>query len=407
MARHFPNSFFITNRKKLLNEIGGGSFVILTGHGLMQRANDCSYPFEQEPNFWYLCGVTHPDWWLLIDGIQNRTWLVHPDVDDIRNIFDGSLDQKEALKISGADAVIDRTEARRLIGTLRQKHSVAYTLTAQAELSRYGFYANPALKELHDELRAFRIQDCRKELNRLRAIKQQLEIEAIQAAIDITAKGFAAVRAAAPKLHHEYELEAIFGYEFRRAGSSGHAYDPIVAADQNACTLHYVDNSSSYTKSSWLLADVGARYEQYCADVTRTFPVGKPTKRVVALYEAVLRVHDKAIALCTPGQSVREYHKLTERAMAEELVVLKLIKNVDDEEGLRTYFPHAISHGLGIDVHDSLGSPIQFAAGMVLTVEPGLYVENEKIGIRIEDDILITESGPKNLSAKIPTRIDN
>lgn len=407
MSAYFPSDFFSANREKLLNELGRGGLVVVTGHGLMQRSNDSAYKFDQEANFWYLTGINHPDWWLIIDGIQGRSWLVRPDVDDVRTLFDGNINASEALATSGVDAIIDRTEARQLLGKLRGSHTVAYSLLPQAELNRYGFAANPTTRELQDELRGFRVQDCRKELARLRAIKQPLEITAIQKAVDITAVGFKLVRENISKLKTEYEVEAYFNYEFRRCGAMGHAYEPIIAAGRNACTLHYIENSGAFSKRSWLLMDVGARFEHYAADITRSLPVQikAVSKRQLAVYEAVLKVRDAAIKLCVPGQSIAAYYQMVDECMARELVGLKLITDDKDEEGLRRYFPHSVSHGLGVDVHDPLGRPTQLATNMVLTVEPGIYIPEEHLGIRIEDDILITEAGPKNLSAKIPTKL--
>lgn len=403
----FSPAFFAGNRERLLNELGFGALVVLTAHGHMQRGSDSAFHFEQEANFWYLTGIDYPDWWLILDGNSRKCWLVRPEADEIRDIFDGSLNDKAALKISGADAVLDRTEARRMLGTLHGHHSVAYSLLPQAELSRYGFYPNPAPRELQDELRLFSVRDCRQELARLRAIKQDVEISALQKAINITIDGLKTVYKQLGKSKYEYEIEALLSYEFRMKGAEGHAYDPIVAGGKNACTLHYVDNNSLLNKKEWLLADVGARYQHYCADITRTIPLNKtPTKRQRAVYEAVERVQKTAIKLCVAGQSVADYNQAVETAMRQELIGLGLMKEGDGEDVLRQYFPHAISHGLGIDVHDALGRPTHFAAGMVLTVEPGIYIPKESIGVRIEDDILITVDGPKNLSRKLPSNLD-
>ncbi len=366
------------------------------------------FKFEQEANFWYLSGLDHPDWWLIIDGDQGRTWLVKPEVDEVRQIFDGSLDAEMTLKVSGANAVIDRTEARRLLPTLRARHRIVYTLLPQAVRSQYGFHPNPAQAEMNDELRMFEVRDCRKEIATLRAIKQPIEIQAIQKAVDITIDGFKSSLSKLGTLKNEYEIEAILDYKFKSLGASGHAYDPIVAGGSNACTLHYVNNNQALKKQDWLLMDVGAKYNHYCADITRTFPLGKQfTKRQLAVYEAVLRVHNTAVKLCHPGTSVSEYQKQVEAVMTSELESLKLIGPHEDSKRMRAYFPHAISHGLGLDVQDPLGAPVLFKAGMVLTVEPGIYLHEENLGIRIENDILITEEGPRNLSKRLPNDINS
>lgn len=407
MKPTFDATFFTQNRQNFIQSLGHGSLVVMTAYGQMQRNNDMAFKFEQESNFWYLTGIESPEWWVIIDGSQGRTWLVRPESDPVKAIFEGALGDKEALRQSGADTVIDRTEARRLLGSLRPRHRIAYTVRPQSVRARHGFHPNPALKELGDVLGQFEMRDCRKELAVLRSIKRPVEIGAIQTAIDITIRGFERVLEELPKLKAEYEVEAIFNYEFRATGGNGHAYDPIVAAGQNACTLHYVDNDQPLGTRSWLLMDVGAKISHYCADITRTLPVTKQwTKRQQAIYEAAERVHDAAVALCKPGMSVAEYQQSVDDAMTAELLDLQLMRDEGDDEALRRYFPHAISHGLGVDVHDSLGSPKVFKAGMVLTVEPGIYVPEEAIGVRIENDILITDKGPRNLSAALPSNLD-
>jgi Xaa-Pro aminopeptidase len=211
------------------------------------------------------------------------------------------------------------------------------------------------------------------------------------------------VRQKLPTLRYEYEVEAEFSYYLRRHGAKGHAYDPIVASGQNACTLHYVDNTSRLKKRQLLLLDIGARSGGYAADITRTYALGEPTKRQVAVHEAVQDAQRQIISLLKPDLSIEEYHRDVDVIMKQALLSLGLMKDMEDDTAYRTYFPHAISHGLGIDVHDSLGGPRYLQPGMVLTVEPGIYIPDEGIGVRIEDDILITDTGHANLSARLST----
>ena len=225
----------------------------------------------------------------------------------------------------------------------------------------------------------------------------------MERAIGLTVEAFNAVRSQLSTLQHEYEVEAAFSYHFRRHGAPGHAYDPIVAGGGRACTLHYVANDQPLQTGELLLLDVGARVSGYAADITRTYAIGEPTDRQRAVHAAVQQAHQQIISLLAPGLSVRAYHDSVDDIMKQALVGLGLMHDLADDASYRRYFPHAISHGLGVDVHDSLGGPDVLKEGMVLTVEPGIYIPEEAIGVRIEDDILITADGARNLSAALST----
>ena len=186
----------------------------------------------------------------------------------------------------------------------------------------------------------------------------------------------------------------------RGAGADGHAYDPIVAGGSNAITLHYSKNAEKIAKRELVLIDAGASYGGYAADITRTYSRGVATKRQQRVHAAVETAHHKIIALIQPMLSIHEYQDKVDKIMKAALDSIDL---PSDDQSLHTYFPHAVSHGLGIDVHDSLGAPRYFETGMVLTVEPGIYIPQEGIGVRIEDDILVTEAGSENLSARLST----
>lgn len=183
-------------------------------------------------------------------------------------------------------------------------------------------------------------------------------------------------------------------------GAEGYAYEPIVAAGANALTLHYTRNNNPLPKNGLLLIDAAARVGGYCADITRTYAIGTPTAREVAVHAAVEKAHFAIINLIKPGLALSEYQDKSDEIMKEALRSLGLLKKPED---YRKYFPHAISHGLGIDVHESFGGYTEFMPGMVLTVEPGIYIPEEGIGVRIEDDILVTETGNENLSGDLPT----
>lgn len=398
--------FFKQNRAQLVSKLDSG-VVVLSAYHQMQRGNDAAFGFEQEANFWYLTGIEVADWTLIIDGQHNKSWLVAPDVDVTHQIFDGSLSWDTAKKISGVDEVIPKTEANDLLRQLAIRQKVVYTLEADPHAAFYDFVVNPAgqqttklLKKIFSEVR-----DCRLDIAKLRAIKQSVEIDAIKKAIELTSAAFSEVKDMLPSLQYEYQVESEFSYRFRNAGAFGHAYDPIVASGSSAVTLHYNANNQPLQKDSLLLLDIGARVDGYAADITRTYSVGRSSARQVTVHAAVERAQQDIIELLKPGLSVKEYNASVDHIMQDALIDLGLLKTRSDTKTYRTYFPHAISHGLGIDVHDSLGGPTEFIPGMVLTVEPGIYIPEEGIGVRIEDDILITGTGYENLSGSLLTSL--
>lgn len=394
------SDFFSNNRKTLS---GNGKLVVLTAHDSMQRRSDMAYNFEQEANFFYLTGILAGGWWIIIDGIRGKSVLVAPELSEAHRIFEGGLSDEEAIRISGADEVIARDEADKYLRDLAGKHSVVHALGKDPHAQYYEFVSNPAVKALWSKLdRIFdSVQDCRQDLAKQRAIKQPEELKRMRKAITLTTETFKDVQYKLSTMRHEYEVEAAFTHGFRYKNAQ-HAYDPIVASGMNACTLHYTANANRLGKNDLLLIDIGAAVDGYAADITRTYAVGKLSARQRDIHQAVRQAHSNIISLLKPGLLVEEYQHEVDVIMSRSLMELGLIKSKDDDAYHR-YFPHAVSHGLGIDVHDSLGAPRMFEEGMVLTVEPGIYVNKESIGVRIEDDILITASGHQNLSASLST----
>jgi Xaa-Pro aminopeptidase len=396
-------SFFSGNRERVYDELKGGLLVV-PAYAEMQRSHDMATKFDQEGNFWYLTGVEHPDWWLMMDAKRRRSWLVSPSMDPLHEIFNGSLSPDKAKQISGVEDIIDRQEADNWLRQAARSHRSVHTVNQPKSADKFGFTLNPAAHEMHEKLeRVFTsVSDFRLELARLRAVKQLVEIAVMQSAIDLTAKSFKHVYDNIASYKYEYEVEADFTHDFRRAGAEGHAYDPIVAFGKNACTLHYVRNNDKIKKGQMLLLDVGARKGGYAADITRTYAVGEVSKRQRDVHDAVREAQEKIIGLLEPGLLGAEYQKQVDVIMKDSLISLGLMKDHADE-AYHKYFPHSIGHGLGRDVHDSLGDSQTFQSGMVVTVEPGIYIPEEGIGVRIEDDILITDTGHKNLSAKLKT----
>lgn len=393
---------FADHRKKLLAEISAP--VIVTAYTKMQLSADGAAPFQQEANFFWLTGITEPDWRLI--ATPEKSYLVAPRQDETHALFDGSLAPEEAQAMSQVDEVVDFETGRLIVRRLAEKYATGYTLGDDPHAQHYDFTLNPAQRDLKTQLQKqfSEICDVRPVLEKLRAIKSPQEIQRIQTAIEQTIEGFRLVR---QRLHqaefqHEYEIEVAYTYQFRATGGEGHAYQPIVAGGSHACTLHYVKNNDTLPADGLVLLDVGARSDGYAADITRTYAVGTPTERQRAVHAAVEVAHHDIINLIKPGLTLKEYSHQVDEIMKGALRSLELLKTDDD---YRKYFPHAISHSLGIDVHDTLGGYKEFKPGMVLTVEPGIYIPEEGIGVRIEDDILVTNDGHENLSAALPTAL--
>jgi len=389
--------FFRNNRQALLDRIGTRALIVISGYSEMQQMNDMAAPFEQEGNFWYLSGISAPNWWLIIDG--SKSLAVAPEIDDVKQTFDGSLNIEDAKDHSGVNRVIGRDEALIYLRSAARHHALVYTTTQPKYVREYAsFHLNPAQAELKATLeRTFKkVSECNKELATLRTIKQPEEVSAITRAINLTVDAFDKMRSELDSYKYEYEPEAKLTYEIRRKGATGHAYQPIVGGGENACTLHYVHNGSPLKKRSLLLFDVGARIDGYAADISRTYAIGQPTRRGKDVHDAVREAQQSIIDELIPGRSLNEYQTKVDQHIAKALKSLKL-----DVSDIHVYMPHAIGHGLGVDVHDALAGYDTVQPGMVLTVEPGIYLPDEGIGVRIEDDILITEKGPKNLSGHL------
>lgn len=376
--------------------------IILSAYAAMQQTNDAAFSFHQESNFWWLTGISDPDWWLIIEP-TGKASLVRPSISNTHQIFDGSLSAHDAIQTSGVDRVIDRKQAAQLLSQLGKQYNSALTMGQHPYKKHFSFTENPSAARLRTMLKKYfaSVEDCRSELAKLRAIKQPHEIDALQRAIDVTAAGFTDIKEKLQngEVQSEYDIEAEFTYGFTKARHYRHAYDPIIASNKNACTLHYNKNSDVLT-DGLVLMDVGARVDGYAADITRTYAIGSVTDRQRQVHAAVESAHHQIISLLRPGLEVKVYQQSVDEIMKSAMKSLGLLNKESD---YRTYFPHAISHGLGVDVHDSLGGPTQFQTGMVLTVEPGMYIPEEGIGVRIEDDILITVDGHRNLSGHLPT----
>lgn len=391
--------FFTENRKKLGTELKGG-LIVLTAFNKMQRTPDDAYAFEQEANFWYLTGIQEADWHMIFDGTRGKSWLVRPDTDPHLVTFNGQLSDKQAMAVSGIQEVISKDDMLTLLRQLKRSHDLVHTLIQPKEIKRYGFVANPAQAKMTELLdRNFqKVLDCRRELVRMRAIKQPAEITEIKKSIAVTKKAFDRIQSNLSSYKYEYEIEADITHTFNQSAAR-HGYDPIVANGKNACTLHYGKNEAKLQKGKPLLIDVGAKIGSYSADITRTYSIGAPTKRLVEVYGVVKTAQENIISSLRPTLSLKDLQHIVEKEMSTAIQKLGLAGD-DPLTKLPRYFPHAIGHGLGVDIHESLGYD-SLQEGMVLTIEPGIYIPDEGIGVRIEDDILITKKCYTNLSARI------
>ncbi len=401
---HFSSKFFASNRQRLL-EACKEEIIVIAANGLMQRGADAAYRFSQDANFWYLTGIEEPDMVLVMD--RGSEYLILPQQSDYQKIFDGTAANSELSKRSGIRKVCDHNQGwESLSRRLKQTSRAATVNTPKAYADVYGMYTNPAksalVKKMRSCQRGLKIKSVAEQLAQLRMIKQPEEIAAIQAAINITSDSLK--DAFASKYKYEYELEAEIAAGFRRRGAAGHAFEPIVAAGKRACTLHHVLNDGPIGSNALVVVDVGAEVEHYAADITRTVSFGKPTARQKAVFRAVLEAQQFAIDLLKPGVVFSEYRNKTDRFIGTKLSELGLIKTIN-EKNIRKYYPHSISHFMGLNVHDAGDYRKTLCPGMILTVEPGIYIQEESIGVRLEDDILVTEQGVKILSDKLPSRL--
>lgn len=402
----FTSDFFTANRERLRQLFTGTAPIVITANGRLQRGSDEAYQFHQDPNFWYLTGISDPDIILVMD--KGKEYLIIPGRSTSQEVFDGAIDPEGLARQSGITTMYDEKEGwKQLGGRLKRVQHLATLAPPAAYIESWGMYMNPARARLVKRCKAahadLELLDLRTHLARMRMIKQPEELLALREAIAITNDTLKEVTKSRQliKYAHEFELEADITRGFRRRGGRGHAFTPIVAGGYNACTLHYVDNNSPLSSSDLIVLDVGAEYSHYSADITRTVCSGEPSRRQRAVHEAVEAAQDYAYSLLRPGMSFETYEKQMVAFVGEKLRELSLIKSIT-EESVRAYFPHATSHFLGLDTHDAgdYGRPLE--PGVVMTVEPGIYIPEEGIGVRIEDDVLITETGIDILSKSLP-----
>lgn len=403
----FGPEFFINNRRKI-STATSDDLIVLSANGLLQKSSDTTFAFRQDSNFWYLTGCEVPEAILVIDKLKATEYIILPVRLAHRDQWEGELDIKELSRISGIRAIYKQAEGWDYLKTaLRTSKSIGTILPPSNYEPNYGMYINPAKLVFGKKVKHLakdKLNDIRLDIARLRQVKSPEELTAIKNAVDITSSSLNELRQNIKGMSTENEVNIFLTHQFAKKGAHGHAYDPIIACGKNAATIHYEKNDALLTNGSLLLLDVGAQYHKYAADISRTWAIGKLTNRQQHVHDAVLRVHAFALSLLKPGVMLRDYEKTVRENMKKELLSLGLSATEDSKAHLK-YYPHLTSHFLGIDVHDSGDYDAPLTANTVITVEPGIYIQEEGTGVRIEDDILITKDGYINLSAGVPTHL--
>ncbi len=406
MQSPFTKKYFERNRIRLREKVSADLPIILSSNNQLQYSADSAYPFRQDTNFWYITGVDSPDIIYVHDGQKETLILPKPNI--VRDVFDGVVDQEYLREFSGIERIISHKQGSLLLKQLVQKHSqIATLLPATGLQTHYGIVPNPSRKQIVNRLRRLKAGLTFTHLGlvfaQLRMVKSKEELKALKSSINLTVEAFNKAKQFVKVGMFEYEIEAVMTSYFRMHNAK-HAYPPIIAGGKRACTLHYDSNDKKLASSSLVLLDVGAEQFRGAADITRTYTTGKPTKRQIAVHQSVIEIQKYAFSILKPGVLMHDYEKLVEQETGRHLKNLGLIKHASRKQ-IRKFFPHASSHFLGLDVHDSADYSKPLEAGMVLTVEPGIYIPDESIGIRIEDDVLITETGIEVLSEALPRHL--
>ena len=410
------NQLFISNRKRLATLLKPNSIAIFNSNDILPTNADGSLKFKQNSDLFYLSGIDQEESILVIypdakDGVHKEVLFLKETNEHIA-IWEGhKLTKAEALTVSGITKVYWLNEFKTVLRSLMAEAEIVYLNTNEHVRAVVETETREArfVKWCMAEYPVHKYERSAPLMHNLRAIKQDTEIELIQQACNITEKGFRRLLSFIKPGVWEYEIEAELIHEFTRNRSNGFAYTPIIASGYNSCVLHYIDNSLQCKDGDILLLDVAAEYANYNSDLTRTIPVnGKYTPRQKDVYNAVLRVMKAATKMLVPGTLMADYQKTVGQLMEEELIKLNLLSADDvkkqnpDAPLYKKYFMHGTSHYLGLDVHDVGNRYRKFEAGMVFTCEPGIYIREESLGIRIENNILITNNGPKDLMANIP-----
>ena len=407
---------FVENRRRLTAELKPNSIAILNSNDVMPINADGKHPFIQQTDLFYFSGIDQEESTLIIfpdaKEEKHREILFLKETNEQIAIWEGQKYSKaEATRISGINSIHWNKEFETLLKLLLIQADHIYLNTNEHLRASTAVETRDArfLKWCMESFPLHKYERLAPVMHRLRAVKSQTEVDLIKHACQITEKTFLRLLDFIKPGVWEFEIEAEIYHEFMRNRSRGPAFETIVAYGTDSSVLHYVKNDKQCQDGDVVLIDFGAEYANYNSDVTRTLPVnGKFTKRQREVYEAVLNVQKAATQLLKPGNTIDEYHKEVGKIMESELIGLGLLdsnlvkQQPEDDPLYKKYFPHGTSHHLGLDVHDYGDKYRPLEPGMVLTCEPGIYIRDEAIGIRIENDILITADGPIDLTESVP-----
>lgn len=412
--------FFTRNRRNFSEQLEEDAFAVFFSNDQSPRNGDQFHSFRQSSDFFYLTGIEQEKSILIIaphcpnKNLKEALFLLESN--ELLETWEGhKLTKAEASSISGVQNVFWLEDF-----DVSLKEVMAYYNNVYLNSNEYTkFFPEVETREIRlgkqirDKFPWHQYHRAAPLLINQRLIKSKEEIEVMQKACEITNKGFKRVLRTVKPGMMEYEVEAEITYEFIRNGANGHGYAPIVAGGKNACSLHYIENDKKCRRGDLLLMDIGAEYANYSADLSRTVPIsGKFTKWQKQLYNSVLNVMNEIKKLYIPGSTINDINEAANTLMEAEMIKLGLFTADDvanqnpDQPLYRKYFMHGVAHFIGLDVHDVGLKTVPFEPGMVLSCEPGIYIAQEGTGIRIENDILITDKDPVDFMADFPTQVE-
>ena len=419
------NAIYKSRRINLSEKLPKNSVLLIPGANTQYRNADSAYAFRQDSNFYYLSGFCEPDSLMAIinndDGINSIIFV--PPKDKLKEIWDGHrAGPIGAVKEFLFDKAYDNSEIDNMMPEiLFGCDQVLYPIGKKNGFDQkvIDWTTEASSKDRHSK--SINILDASSTIGNARLIKDDHEISLIKKACDISAEAHIEAMKNVKNAESEQSIESLYVYEFSKRGGRFPAYTPIVAGGENACVLHYIENNKKLNKNELLLVDAGCEYEMYASDITRTYPIsGKFSKEQLEIYKIVLDAMNAAIDKVKEGKNIMEPQEISEKIITNGLVELGLLHG-DPEElhqkgAFKDFYMHKIGHWLGLDVHDAgdymEGDDfIKFKPGMITTIEPGIYISRSMdvddkwkgIGIRIEDDILVTKDGNENLTKKVPS----
>jgi len=414
------STLFVNNRQKLIPHLTRNSLAVFNSNDIMPTNADGTMPFKQNNDLFWLSGIDQEESILLIypdnKNKQEREVLFVKETSELIAIWEGAkLSKDAAFKVSGIKTVYWLTNFKSKFEELISECNTIYlnknthARSNSKVQTRDDRFRDMITKEYPNK----EILEAAPIMHKLRSIKTTKEIDLLKEACKITEKGFRRILPFIRPGVMEYEIEAELIHEFINNKSKGFAYQPIIGSGVNSCVLHYIDNNNTCVDGDILLMDFGAEYANYASDMTRTVPVnGRFSKRQREVYNAVLYVMKEATKMLTVGTKLKDYNVEVGKLMESELIKLNLLDRHDVQKQdaknplYKKYFMHGTSHYLGLDVHDVGDFDWPIKEGMVFTCEPGIYIQEEKLGVRLENDILITTEGPEDLMKSIPIEVD-